>query len=316
MRAALQQLCEQFIRNRDEIKKAAKLNSAYMYPACAHLFCARGQQAQQEKLLYCRDLIKQQTSVFSQFRGNIHLPLICLLAMEENPEDKLRRVLGIYQLLRKEFPASDFLVLGAFLITDENSSLDQITQKVQRSKTLYQRIRKNHPFLTSSEDSVFALLLTASQKDDDALLAEIEENFQLLKTRYKNPNQAQCMSHVLTMADGTPYEKAERVMKLHDAITLAGGKYGRYYELPTLAALSMLNTDEKTLSMDIMDVYEYLGYQSGYGFWGLAKTTRLMHAVMIVSCEQERNTAMDAAILASTLSLIIAQQASAASVAT
>jgi hypothetical protein len=36
-----------------------------------------------------------------------------------------------------------------------------------------------------------------------------------------------------------------------------------------------------------------------------------MHAVMIVSLEQKRTTAMDAAILASTLSLIIAQQAAA-----
>ena len=316
MRAALQTLCEQFIFNRDEIKQAAKWNSTYMYPVCAHLYCAAGKQANQEKLLQIREMIRQQTGVFSQFRGNIQLPLMCLLAMEEDPADKLRRVLGIYQLLRKDFMASDFLVLGAFLLSGKEDSLESILQKVSRGNALYRRIRKLHPFLTGSEDSVFALLLTLSPKDDDALMSEIEETFHLLRTRFKNQNEAQRMSHILAMAEGTPQDKAERVIRLYDAITLAGGKYGKYYEMPALAALSMLNRDEKTLSMDIMDVYEYLGTQSGYGFWGLGKTTRLMHAVMIVSLEQERTTAMDAAILASTLSLIIAQQAAAATAAT
>ena len=45
---------------------------------------------------------------------------------------------------------------------------------VSRGRVLYKRMRAEHPFLTSSEDSVFAVLMAFSDKSDDELVADME----------------------------------------------------------------------------------------------------------------------------------------------
>ncbi len=81
MKDSLQTLCNQFIEDRDILRNTFKWESSYMYPVCANLFCVRGIKPDQDKLLECRDIIRQQTGIFSNFRGNIRIPLICMLSL-------------------------------------------------------------------------------------------------------------------------------------------------------------------------------------------------------------------------------------------
>ena len=63
---------------------------------------------------------------------------------------------------------------------------------------------------------------------------------------------------------------------------------------------------------DIMDADDYLAQQKGYGFFGIGRKQRLMHAGMIVASsyiEQEQSHAMNFAAISGTISLIAAQQA-------
>ena len=50
MRDTLVTLCEDFITNRDEVKKALKLESDYIYPVCAAVFTDKKQKADVEKI--------------------------------------------------------------------------------------------------------------------------------------------------------------------------------------------------------------------------------------------------------------------------
>ena len=58
----------------------------------------------------------------------------------------------------------------------------------------------------------------------------------------------------------------------------------------------------------MMDVDAFLAEQKGYGFWGVDRKTRLMHAAMIVSDKYAPREAVDTAALTGTIALLIAQQ--------
>ncbi len=310
MTAALQRMCEQFIENRDRVKAAFKWDSSLIYPACANLFCAAGKEADAERLAACRQLIREHTGFFSSFRGNVRPALVCLLSMEDGAEEKLARVMSAYQLLKQEFWGSGYLALVAYFLADQAGETET-EGYVARGKALYRRMKKEHPFLTSEEDSVFAVMMAFSEKSDDALIEDTEACYRLLRQRFHSANAVQTASHVLALADGTPEEKAGRVIELYDALRRAGCKYGRDYELAVLAALAIQKADISQLADDVAEADAFLRGQQGYGFFGAGRRARLMHAAMIAADSRAPLRQTDAAALTGTLAMIAAQQTAA-----
>ena len=329
MHDSLQELCAAFIENRETVKRVFKMESNYIYPICANVFCARGVRASEESLKDCKTLLKQKTGVFSTFRGYLTAPICCMLAAGRGPETRIEQALENYQALKERFWSSQYLALSAFLLADMGvgqSALDC----VERGRRLYDRMKKEHPFLTSAEDCVYAVLMAFSDKGDDALIADMEACYQLIRKRFLSANSAQSVSHVLSLSPGTPEEKTDRLFRLFDGLREAGAKYGKDYRLSTLAAVSVLDGEPDQLVRDIIDTDEFLSGQKGYGFLSLNRKTRLMHAAMLVSdhsCSQDAalsavltgeltQTAAQNAVMTSTLARLAAQQAAMCAVIT
>lgn len=325
MKDTLSRLCERFITNRIIIRQMLKAESSYIYPVCANIFCAGGRDADPERLTACKRLLKEKTGVFSNFRGNLRAPVVCMLAAGTHPEVRMDRALENYKMLRERFHASQYLALAAFLLTDLGAAGSH-PEAADRGKYIYNLMKARHPFLTSSEDSVFAVFLAFSEKTDDELIDDMEGCFARLKRFFPSSNCLQSVSHVLCLGPGRPEEKVERLCLLYDAIKENGGKYGKYYELSTLAALSLLEGPVAEIAADVMDADAFLARQKGYGAFGLDRKTRLMHAAMLVSddilarrqlaaaapdtAEQSAAAAaLGSAALTSTLALVVAQQA-------
>ena len=304
MKDSLQTLCGQFIEARDIIRETFKWESSHIPPVCANLFCSKGIIPDAERLRGCRDLINHMSGIFSSFRGNIRVPLACMLSMEEHPEERFSRAQEIYQELRKHFFSSDYLALTAFLLTDYDCS----EERIARGRKIYRLMKDEHPFLTSSEDSIFAVLMAWSEQSDEELIVDMEACYRLLKARFRDSNCVQTMTHILAMEKGDPEAKCAKIFTLYDLIEQNSGKYGRHYELATLAALAMLKAEPEELARDMADADAFLAQQKGYGFWGTDRKTRLMHAAMIVSDAYVPRDAVDRAALTGTLSMIIAQQ--------
>ena len=307
MKAELQTLCDLFIANRDIARQAFKWDSDAVHPLCANIFCARGMTMEMDRLEQCKEIIKNQTGILSNFRGSLRPALAAMLAIGERPEEKMSRALENYRILKQDFWGSEYLALVAFLLTDI-APVSQAEEKAGRGKAIYQRMKKEHPFLTSSEDSVFAVMMAFSEKLDDALIEDMEACYQGLKQKFSIGDSVQTASHVLAMAPGTPEEKVDRVISLYEALRNAGVKYGRYYELATLAALAVMDVDLPKVTAEIQEVDEFLSQQKGYGFFGPGKGVRAMHAAMIVSDQYARRDQVDTAAMAGTLAMIIAQQ--------
>ena len=315
MKPELQTLCDHFLTNRDAVREAFKWDSDHMYPICANLFCVRGKTASKEQLTACKKIIEAQTGVLSNFRGNIRPALASMLALSDRPEEKMTQALENYQLLKQEFWGSEYLALVSFLLTDL-ADRAQVEEKANRGKVIYKRMKKEHPFLTSSEDSVFAVLMAFSDKTDDELITDMEACYQALKARFSIGNEVQAVSHILALTDGAPEEKAGRVIDLYNTLKDSGVKYGRYHELSTLAALSVTGESVSSLAEDIRQVNDFLKGKKGYGgLFGLDSRARAMHAALLVSDLYANRDQTDTAAMTSTLVQVIAQEIAMCSIA-
>jgi hypothetical protein len=144
-------------------------------------------------------------------------------------------------------------------------------------------MKKNHPFLTTGEDCVFSLLHTLSGRTPHEASTEIELCFDMLKKSFSSANAVQSLAFVLALFDTPCKEKCDRTVALFDALRENGMKYGTTFELSTLGTLAMLPIDKNQTVYELSEIDEYLASKKGYGFFGIGKRQRLMHAGMILS---------------------------------
>lgn len=309
MREALQKRCDLFIRNRDIIKSEFGWENAYIYPLCASLLTAKGRAADVGILKDSRQLLKQKTGIFSNFRGTSKMATITMLSISPNPEDKMERMLAVYSELKEVFWGSEYLAVAAMAIADL-AQPHQYGRVVQRTRTIYNRMKDAHPFLTSKEDSAFAALLALSELDDVYIEQEMERCYTILKPSFFSGNAVQSLSHVLSLGDSPAEKKCARAMDIYEHLKGRGYKYGTSYELSTLGVLALLNTDVAALAGDIMETDDFLRTQKGFRAFGIGAKQRLMYAGILTMCDYipEVQT-IQVAALNGVVSLVIAQQA-------
>ena len=309
MRSTLAGLCSKFIENRDIVKSAFIWDSSYMYPICAAIITDKGMRADPERLRNCRDLLKEQTGAFSNFRSTAKLPMIAMMSVDTHPAVKLANARDVYEHLKEHFWGSQYLPVASMVISDV---VDPGYYKAMAAHTrhIYELLKNKHPFLTSAEDSVFSALLAVSKKTDERIVDETEKCYTLLKPHFFSVNAVQSLSHALALCEGPAEEKCAATLEMFDKLRARGYKYGTEYELATLGVLAMLPADREAVIQDVIEVDDYLATQKGYGLFGLGRKQRLMHAGMIVTSDYMKgNSTMHSAAAHSTLALIAAQQA-------
>lgn len=310
MTQSLQDRCEAYIENRDIVKSAFKTESSYMYPICASIITDKGKRADPERMKQCRDILKQQTGAFSNFRGIAKLALIAMMSVDVNPSARLAHAQQVYDHLKSSFISSQYLCVAAMVISDlvDPGYYKPMSEHTRR---IYSLLKSKHPFLTGAEDSVFSALLAVSKKTDERIVDETEQCYALLKPHFHSGNAVQSLSHVLALCEGRSEEKCAATVSLYQQLQDRGYRYGTDFELPTLGVLAMVPEQRDVILQELQEVDAYLAKQKGYGVFGLGKRQRLMHAAMIVTGDHlDRSTALlSAAVTHSTLALAAAQQA-------
>ena len=308
MRPELQGLCKNFITNRDIIKSTLKWESDYLYPVGASMITNRGLRADGERLKRCRDIIKENTGAFSAFRSNARLAVIAAMSMEANPERRFEKATKLYNCLRKKFSASEYLALGAVVVSDliEETEFEKV---VDSARNIYDRIRKEHPFLTSSEDSMYAILLALSSKGEEEIVAEVETCFGILKKAFSMRNAVQSLAFVLAYDQRDAQEKCQATVALYNELKAKGYRYGTGYELATLGVLALLPQEQNAIIEELIEIDSFLKEQKGYGFFGADRKQRLMHAGMILAGEYLKDDyVMQGTVAHSAIALMIAAQ--------
>ena len=317
MKTELMVLEEKFIENRDIIKSAFPFESAYLYPACATVFLNAGKTADVGRLRECRALLKSKVNVFSNFRGASEIITVAMLAESEEPEKKLDNAIAAYKCLREHFSAGSFLPLAATLIAKERTA-SEFPEVAADTRNIYKLMRKEHPLLTSDEDSVFAALIALSGQRASDMITEIERNYRILKEKFFSANAVQSLSHVLSLCPGSADEKCRKTIELFDTLKARKMRYGTEYELAILGVLAMLDKENDYIADRIEEVSLFLSSQKGYGFWGAGKRERLMHAAMLLTSAltiEQNHTLSESTMAVSAQQAAIAAAQSAALIA-
>lgn len=309
MRETLKKRCDLFVSNRDAIKSAFGWENTYIYPLCANIYTAKGIAADTERMDSCRDLLKQKTGLLSNFRGISKMATVTKLSLSTDPETQMDRILTVYDELKELFWGSEYLAVAAATIAEMAEQADY-AKIAERTRAVYNRMKAAHPFLTSGEDSAFAALLALSGLDDVHIEEEMEKCYKILKASFFSGNAVQSLSHVLALGEGSTEEKCSRAVRLFDCLKNGGRKYGASYELSTLGALALLDTDVQLLADDMIEADAYLKEFKGFGAMGIGSKQRLMYAGMLVLGDYVPDApTMQVAALNSVVALVIAQQA-------
>lgn len=301
--------CELLVENRDHARDVFTWDGGLIHLACAGIFTARGTAADENVLDMSRKLLNKRVGIFSNFRSAARAPIAAMLAVSGSPECALENGLAVYGLLKQEFWTSAYLPLASMMIAQAVPPL-RYGEVAARTGTIYHRMKAEHPFLTSAEDSAFCALMALSEKSDDELIGGAEECYRLLKPDFFSGNAVQSLSHALALCDGAAAEKCGRTMELYGALCDAGRRYGTGYELPTLGVLAMSDGNLTAIAQEMTEIDGWLSGQKGFGFFSSVTAKQLlMYSGIVAMRDYFGEDMMQAAAVSSTVSLVVAQQA-------
>lgn len=316
MRESLRNVCERFIQDRETVREVFQWNcSTYLVPVCAAMLAGAKEPVSIVKLEECKKMLKNGVGVFSNFKGNAYPALVTQLALDENPQERLRKAVQMHDILKQHFYGSSYLPMAAMVLSGMVQEA-RFLEVADRAGRIYKKMKAEHPFLTSSEDCVYASLMALSGLNDDQLIQDAESCYKYLKEDFYDANSVQSLSHVLALCEGSAGSKCRAVVDLYQSLRAKKYKYGNGYELATLGVLALLPQGKAAVMADLIEIDSYLSMQKGYGFFGLGKRQRLMHAGMLLvteSLENENDAQKELYLNAATNSvvamMIAAQQA-------
>ena len=103
------------------------------------------------------------------------------MALNGNPEKYLEDVKAVYEKFQKgKFFDSAYRVLAAMTICDAGKQADA-DAIIEKTDALLKSMNREHPFLTSDEDTGLVVLLALTDKSQEDVLAELEESYKQLK---------------------------------------------------------------------------------------------------------------------------------------
>ncbi len=307
MNATLQAKCDLFAENIRTFKDAFAWDSSMISVACSALYTTRGVPADGAYLKECARILRKREGIFSEFRGHTKPFVATRMSLSGAPEAYLDDLRYVYKILRRgKFFGSEMYVLAASTILD-HSDASGAEAACERAREIFNRMRREHPWLTSESDMPFAAMLSVLDVPVDVLIDDMEACFQLLRPKFHRGEALQSLSHVLSVSDLPPEEKCGRVAELFDTLKEMKHRYSRGYELAPLGALVMLDLPPEEIAYEIAEADTYLKGARGCGNLLMGADIRRMYSAMLVMNEHmpEHDLTEDARI-SSVIATVIA----------
>ncbi|MCR5557951.1 MAG: DUF4003 domain-containing protein [Butyrivibrio sp.] len=311
MKDTIRKRCDLLTENWGLVHKAFSLENNLMTIVAAASYVELGKTVDVETLKESHRILKQKQSIFSEFRGSKEVMVAAKMALSGNPEGYIDDVVAVYKKLQNgKFWESPYKAFAAMIIVDAGKT-NEADAVIEKTKKIMDGMTKDHPFLTSDEDTSFAVLLAMTDKSVEAILTELEESFQYIKKDFSfHQNAAYSLSQVLTTYPGDAASKKDKALELLKAFEAAGTKYGKDYELASIGSLIDIKLNTNELVDEIIEVADYLKENKGFGSWSISSASRLMFGNLIVSqfYAAGENKA-EASVTAGTIAKVVAEEA-------
>ena len=252
----LMQTCELFIRNRELLMDNFKLEGSEPCNMAAVLLTGKGKLADIGRLKECERILKENSSMFSAFRGNAKLAL--LVAMADKAADEAG-----------------------------------IREYVDASDAVFEAMKRNHPVNTDVGDYAMAALIALTSQDGKAVVDKAEEIYACLNNDI-GKGSLRNLSIVLAMSGGDAAELSRKAADLYNALKAADVKISLDAEAPIIGALAALDIPVQDIVAEVRDADAYLHEQKGFhGLLGLGGGTRHMYAALLVIDAHQQSDVSD-----------------------
>lgn len=308
MDETLKNCCDLLGENRNIIQKVFRWDSDVMRLACAAVFTGSGKTADVEKLKKCEKILKTRERFFSEFRGNLRLIVLAKMALSDDPEAYWVHLREVYHsFTRNRVFGEEFCLLAAIQLLDA-AEPGRISEAVERTYAIHDRMRKGHPWLTGQGDLPMAAVLAVRKLNPEVLFEEMEDCYQLLREKFHAGESAQICSHVMSVSGSGAERKCSRMFAIWDGLKQSRHRYGTGKELAILAALALLDRPTELIAQDILEADEALAKKRGFGFFAIGMVQRRMYAAQVVlNAYAQKGNTVDSSVISSSIALSIAQ---------
>ncbi len=243
----------------------------------------RNEDVRPEAILKQVELIKSKTKFGSLFRGHALYYLALELTRFKTPELELDSILTIYEQLTKQRFARDTYLPFTAIIINTHKDILPVEECIKNTKMVYDFMKKQHRFLTSSEDYSRAALIAIHAKTLDEDLAFIEHCYSKLSSQgFKKSNDLQALSHILALSSEKDNAVIDKVIHLNQ--TLKANKCElKGPVMSLLGALSLLDVSHDVLAAQINYVMSQLKTMKGFKTFSLGKQNQIMIACALVA---------------------------------
>ncbi|GMK39306.1 hypothetical protein PCCS19_23600 [Paenibacillus sp. CCS19] len=305
-----------FVENAGAMKKGFAWHHGMVNRLAALLYAVEDKQVDIAAIKDNMDRIKKNTGMFSSFRGNVSFA--AQLALSDEPDTRLLHALDVFDLLKNvKFRSSPYLPVAAYQIA-AHSTKDQFADVVARAKAFYTAMKSNHPYLTGQDDYIYAAMLALSDIEVEAGTARMEQFYTELKSELRRGNALQALTQVLVLGAGDE-EPAARVLRLKDAFRSRGIKMDRSDTLSSIGVLALLPSEDGELVENLVQTFEWLRTQKGFGRWSVTEPELLLYCTALVAYQhvQELSSRVSFTTLSTSLTnILIAQEAAMTAAAT
>jgi uncharacterized protein Yka (UPF0111/DUF47 family) len=307
----LQYKCDLFAENYQILKKNFKWEYSMMLRLAGVICANAGLKADKEAIKNAKKIIKNNTGIFSNFKDISFFVLSTLFSLEKNPENMFLKTKKVYEQMKKiGFRSSPYLTLAAFSVAKETED-QNVPAIIDRAKEFYDSMKREHKFLTSSDDYGYVAMLANTDIEVSKAIKEMESCYKLLKKNFGVGNELQSLTHVLAMGEEQAESKCDRVLKVFESLNRKGCKASKYHNLAYLGILVLISEDVEKITDEIAEVNQYLLEKQGFGSWSISKQDRTLFSSVLVVDEYLKDIKTNSLTMTLTNSitnLIIAQQ--------
>ncbi len=271
------------LSNSKELDDAGGIFTGNSFRKCNALsLTLKGVSADANRINEAIKIIKNNTSMLSNFRGNNLLTTAITISLENDMEGSFKELISIYDKLKGLFFTNEYLILASIVIFNARYRVN-IDDAVKNTRVVYDYMKKNHRFLTGQEDISAAAMIATTSRNLEVTLKEIEECYEALRNSgFSIGNNTQSLSHILPLFSGSVEEKVRRVVKVDEA--LGDNRVPlKNYSLPILGIAAVIADEPNTFAKEVRDVSEKIKSEKGFGSFTLGSTIRNMIATGLVA---------------------------------
>lgn len=309
---------ELFSDNAQQMKEAFPWKNAMVNRLAALLYAAEDKRVDEGAIRAGLELIKENTGVFSSFRGTSGMCIAALLALSGRQQSLLANTLSAFEMMKNvKFRASDYTVIAAYQIA-ANSTPEQYLHIVERAKAFYDGMKAERRFLTSYDDYIFAAMLGLSDIAVDSGVKRMEQLYAGLKPEFFSGNSVQSLTQVLVLG-GEASSSAARVLELRDAFRARNIRLDKPFTLSSLGVLSLLPVSKEELVNAVSGIYDVLRSKKGFGKWTILEQELLLLSTSLAAfkyMDDIKNGIVSTTLSTSITNIVIAQQTAITAAAT